>query len=272
VSVVEVEAEGVRLHVETSGDGPPTLVIHGFTGSGRSMADLASRLPGEKLLVDLVGHGRSEAPSDQTKYTMAAMVSQLVSVIDSLGNGVVDVVGYSMGARTGLSLTIAHPERVNSLSLIGGTGGLAEAASAAERVRSDEALAERITAEGIPAFVDHWERLPIFATQAGLPAEKRAAIRAVRLSQQARGMANHLRGAGTGAMPSLWGELHSLETPTLLVAGRLDGKYVAIAEKMAELMLSAEVALIGGVGHAAHVEAPEVVSAAVARFMAKHRQ
>jgi len=272
VSVVEVEAEDVRLHVETSGDGPPILVIHGFTGSGRSMADLASQLPGEKLLVDLVGHGRSEAPSDQTQYTMAAMVSQLVSVIDSLGHGVVDVVGYSMGARTGLSLTIAHPARVNTLSLIGGTAGLAEPTSAAERVRSDEALAERITAEGILAFVDHWESVPIFATQLDLPVEKRAAIRAVRLSQQERGMANHLRGAGTGAMPSLWGKLVSLETPTLLVAGRLDDKYAAIAEKMAELMPGAEVALISGVGHAAHVEAPEVVSAVVARFMAQYRQ
>ena len=269
--MVEVEAEGVRLHVETIGDGTPTLVIHGFTGSGRSMVDLASRLPGQKLLVDLVGHGRSEAPSDEIDYTMAAMVRQLVSVIDSLGHGVVDVVGYSMGARTGLSLTVAHPERVNTLTLIGGTAGLAEATSAAERVRSDEALAERIMAEGIPAFVDYWQNAPIFATQVGLPVEKRAAIRAERLSQRAGGMSNHLRGAGTGAMPSLWGELASLDTPTLLVAGRIDHKYVAIAEEMAELMPDAEVALIGGAGHAAHVEAPEAVSTAIAAFMAQYR-
>ena len=51
-----------------------------------------------------------------------------------------------------------------------------------------------------------------------------------------------------------------LRTPALLIVGALDGKYVEIAHRMAERIRSARVEVVGGAGHACHLERPEEVA------------
>ena len=69
-------------------------------------------------------------------------------------------------------------------------------------------------------------------------------------------MASSLRLAGTGAQQSLWPTLPSLPMPVLLVAGQLDAKFTAIAERMAALIPDAVVEIIAGAGHVVHLERP----------------
>jgi 2-succinyl-6-hydroxy-2,4-cyclohexadiene-1-carboxylate synthase len=269
VTSVHVPAGSVGIHVEVDGAGTPVVILHGFTGDCAAMAELASFLPGRSVRVDLVGHGRSDAPADPGNYTMEAMVVHLLAVLEHLDLEAVHLVGYSMGARTALSFAVAHPGRVRSLSLIGGTAGIADAGDAAARVAADEALAERIEAEGMAGFVDHWESLPIFESQRSLSFERRQAIRSGRLAQRPVGMANHLRGAGTGAMPPLWGDLGRLNAPVLLLAGSLDTKFVDLAREMQMLLPDAQLLTVEGVGHAAHLEAPRAVAQAIRATIAR---
>src|SRR5947209_7676452 len=65
-----------------------------------------------------------------------------------------------------------------------------------ERVTSDEALANSIEQQGLEAFVERWSELPLFASQAYLPEAVRAELRAQRLRNNPRGLANCLRGLG----------------------------------------------------------------------------
>ena len=76
----DVIAGGVRLHATVGGFGTDVLILHGFTGSGESMAGVASQLDRahRTLRVDLVGHGRSEAPSDPAHYEMERCIDQLL--------------------------------------------------------------------------------------------------------------------------------------------------------------------------------------------------
>ncbi len=267
-----IHAAEVRLHVGREGSGAPVVLLHGFTGTGASMAPLGRRLGGETITVDLVGHGVSDAPFDLAQYTMGAMVSQLRALVGIVDVGAVHLVGYSMGARTALSFAAAHPDAVRTLTLIGATPGIADAEEARERVRADEALADRILRDGVPAFVDHWESLPLFASQRGLPEEERARIRAERLAQRPHGLANHLRGAGTGAMPSLWTRLGTVRTPTALVVGALDPKFSTIAAAMAARMPDAEVTVVADAGHAVHLEDPSAVARAARTLRARLRR
>src|SRR5262249_4802486 len=138
-----------------------------------------------------------------------------------------------------------------------------------QRRTSDEALAVRIEREGVPAFVDHWEQLPLFASQQTLPPERRAALRAQRLRNRASGLANSLRGVGAGVGPALHHELTGLDIPCLLVAGALDAKYRGIAEEMAHKLPHAMLCVVPEAGHTVHLERPEAFDTAVLEFRLK---
>jgi 2-succinyl-6-hydroxy-2,4-cyclohexadiene-1-carboxylate synthase len=201
---------------------------------------------------------------------MAATVADLVAVLDRQGIGRAHVLGYSMGGRVALALALAHPDRVGALVLESASPGLAGAGERAARVAADAALAARIEREGVPAFVDCWEALPLWASQARLSADARAALRAQRLQNTPVGLANSLRGLGTGSQPPLWDRLGDLAAPTLLVAGCDDAKFSDLARRMAEAIPANELLLVHSAGHAVHLEQPAVFARLVRDFLLQH--
>jgi 2-succinyl-6-hydroxy-2,4-cyclohexadiene-1-carboxylate synthase len=261
---IEVEP-GLSLSVETLGAGPPLLLLHGFTGTGRGLAEFSAPLAARYrcLRVDLIGHGASDAPRGVAPYTMARCANQLAALLDRLGVERAHVFGYSMGGRTALALACAHPQRVASLALVGASAGIEDAAARAARVRDDEVVADRIEREGLAAFVDYWMRLPLFASQSRLGTEFLERARAERMSQRAQGLANSLRGMGSGAQPWLGDAVRHLAQPTLLLVGELDAKFRAISTDLAARLAHPRIEVIAGAGHAAHLEAPAACRAAL---------
>jgi len=132
------------------------------------------------------------------------------------------------------------------------------------RVQQDEALAARIEREGIAAFAEYWTNLPLFASQS---IDVRQRLCAQRLNNNPAGLANSLRGMGTGAQPSLWGRLDELRLPTLLLCGELDAKFRSINTEMQALIPDAELVVVSGAGHTVHAEQPERFRAEVLRFL-----
>src|SRR5205085_1446641 len=122
------------------------------------------------------------------------------------------LLGYSMGGRMALYTALGASFR--GLILESASPGLATEEERAERRASDEALAARIERDGIESFVDEWERQPLFASQSALPDETHQALRLERVRNTPLGLANSLRGAGSGTQPSLHDALSSLATPT----------------------------------------------------------
>lgn len=245
------------------------MVLHGFTGCGRSMRVLDPAFAGGDAVhyLDLIGHGDSDAPAELAPYTMQRCTAQLLGVLEALEARRVHLVGYSMGGRAALSLAVAHPERIASLALIGASAGLADFAERAERRRADEALADRILEHGLEAFVDAWMALPLFASQRRLGARALARMRAERLAASPIGLANSLRGMGSGAMPALHGALACLDRPVLLLAGAEDLKFRGIAAELCSALPRAECAEIPEAGHAAHLEQPEILCRVLGEFI-----
>ena len=260
---------GVRLHAIAEGQGTPVVLLHGFTGSGESMADLAARLRARHRVVrvELVGHGESDAPRDLAAYSMRACVEQLAAVSAELAPRA-HWLGYSMGGRAALAFAVRHPERVQSLLAVGASAGLRSDAERAQRIRADEALADAIERDGIEKFVDRWMALPLFASQARLGADALAAARAQRLRNRPHGLANSLRGMGSGAQPPLFEAQAGLAAPACFAAGAEDAKFAALAAELAALAPRGRSRVVPDAGHDVHLEAPAAFASLALDFFA----
>ena len=260
-------AAGVGLAVDTWGSGPPVLVLHGFTGSAAAMAPLTSRLEGFTVIApDLVGHGRSESPSDPDRYTVSAMAEQALAAASAGSHSRVHLVGYSMGGRVALAAACAAPDRVRSLTVIGATAGIADPEMRRRRAEADQAQAEEIETD-LAAFVDQWMSAPLLAGQARLGPDHLRAARSQRLACDPAGLALSLRMGGTGAMEPLHDRLGACRAPACIIAGAEDAKFCALADELAARLPRATVTRIPGAGHAAHLEQPEATAAAVTAFL-----
>ena len=206
--------------------------------------------------------------------TAQSCCAQLVRALGELGLQSAHWLGYSMGGRTALSLAVAHPASVRSLLVVGASAGLADVRTRAQRVASDEALAERIEREGVEAFVDEWMALPLFASQKRLGDEALAAARTQRLRNRPHGLAQSLRGMGSGAQPPLQARLRGLHKPVCLVVGDEDAKFRALAADLVARLPdgAAHIALVPEAGHAAHLENPGAFAAIATRFFENAEQ
>jgi 2-succinyl-6-hydroxy-2,4-cyclohexadiene-1-carboxylate synthase len=270
--MTRLHLNGLDYYVEMNGSGPPLVLLHGFTGNAASWARHVDTYASEFtcVTVDLPGHGETAAPADPARYAMERVVEDLALLSARLGFARAAWLGYSMGGRLALGVGVLAPDVVGARVLEGAAPGLSDAAVRAARVASDEALAVRLEREGIVPFIDFWERLPLFATQERLPAERREALRRQRLTNNPLGLANSLRGMGQGAQPALRERLGAVRVPVLLIAGEEDTKFRALAAEMAEALPAARCALIPGAGHAAHFERPAIFDALVLGFLRAH--
>lgn len=235
---------------------PAVLLLHGFTHTGASWDPVIAAL-GERYRAtapDIRGHGAS---SGSTPVTLEAVLADL----DTLAPGPVTLAGYSMGGRISLHAALAFRDRVQRLVLIGASPGIADPDERDARRRADERLADELERSTIDDFARRWARTPVLA---GLPPDVLARVHADRLRSTPLGLARALRGLGTGALPSLWGQLAALTIPVVLVVGERDQKFREIAEQMAELIADVAIAVVAGAGHAVHLEAPERVAAIIA--------
>lgn len=260
---------GHALAAGRSGRGPALVLLHGYSGSGRSMDGLARafRHDFDTIAPDLPGHGRSAHRAAAHGYDFDACVDDLAATLAATGHDSAHWLGYSMGARLALACAVRHPSRVRSLVLLAGRAGIADPVERAARRRADEALAARIEQRGVAPFVDEWLAQPLFATLKRLGPDVMARERAARLANDAHGLASSLRALGPAAQPPLFDALPRVNLPVLLLAGALDLRFVAAAHELASRLPRAEVCVIADAGHAAHLEQPEAFECAVREFL-----
>ncbi|MEZ5380955.1 MAG: alpha/beta fold hydrolase [Microthrixaceae bacterium] len=236
-----------------AGDEPPLWLVHGFTQNRHCWGPCAEQLGRTRRVntLDLPGHGKGGPALDPwaTADRLAAAGPQDVPS---------DWLGYSLGGRMLLHLLLAHPGAARRVVLIGASAGLRDPSERRARVSSDHALADRLEAEGVDAFLEGWLQLPLFA---GLPAWAR--FEEHRRANTAAGLAGSLRLAGTGAQDNLWPRLGEIETPVLVLAGALDAKFTALGRALADALPHGEFRAIPAAGHAAHLEAPAATAALV---------
>ena len=266
---VEFSDEGA----DSSADNPaatPVVLLHGFTGAKDSWLDLRHELRRRYrvIAVDLPGHGGSDCGSEITNYSIEATAAMVkAALVEGAKLNRFALVGYSMGGRVALFCALRYAALVSKLVLESASPGIAEPKERRRRCESDRELADSIETAGVEAFVDRWERIPLFEPLSKLPANERARLRSERMKCSAQGLAHSLRGMGVGVQPWLGDRLQELTMPVLVVAGELDLKYAEIARAMAARIPNGRIEVVGGVGHVVHVENSVAFNRLVVEFL-----
>jgi pimeloyl-ACP methyl ester carboxylesterase len=117
----------VEIAYLDEGEGDPIILVHGFASSKNVnwvyptwVSDL--RKDGRRVIaLDNRGHGESEKLYDPALYSIPAMASDTLALMDHLDIARADVMGYSLGARIAAWLGLKQPARLRS-AILGGIG------------------------------------------------------------------------------------------------------------------------------------------------------
>jgi len=166
-----VDVDGARIAYHVHGDlasgRKPLMVLHGSLMSAASMAPMIGPFVASRpvIAIDARGHGRTgDVPGPITYERMA---DDVAAVARSLGVRRVDVLGYSMGATTGLIAAVRHPELIDKQVIVSGVskrGGWVPEAQASFEEWNAKMFAgtpiesaykrESVTPEAFPAVID----------------------------------------------------------------------------------------------------------------------
>jgi pimeloyl-ACP methyl ester carboxylesterase len=110
---------GHKIAYTVYGEGPRVSVLtHGLLLNQRMQSRLAAALAdrGHRVVtIDLLGHGRSDRPTDMWRYSMPFFGAQIVALLDHLGVDEAVVGGTSLGANATLEVASQAPERLRGM-------------------------------------------------------------------------------------------------------------------------------------------------------------
>jgi pimeloyl-ACP methyl ester carboxylesterase len=244
-------SDGVDIAYADIDEGQPILLIHGF-GSNYAVNWQATNWihtltnAGRRVIaMDVRGHGASAKLYTTDAYSPALMAADAANLLNHLGIGRADVMGYSMGGRIAATLAILHPERVKTLiiggmgiNMVEGIGGEDEIVAALEAPTLEEAVGE--TGRGYRKFAEQTR-------------SDRRALAACIIGQRQSIAAD---------------QLARIHAPTLIAVGSKD-KVAGSAERLAELIPAAQALQIPNRDHML-ATGDRTYKAGVLDFLARH--
>ncbi|HLM64565.1 MAG TPA: alpha/beta hydrolase [Acidimicrobiales bacterium] len=110
-----VTTNGVELHVDECGEGPPVIFAHGFPElafSWRHQLPALAAAGYHAVAPDQRGYGRSSRPAAIADYDVAHLTGDLVGLLDDIGEDRAVFVGHDWGAMVVWALSLLHADRV----------------------------------------------------------------------------------------------------------------------------------------------------------------
>lgn len=110
---------GIRMHFEVSGQGPPVLLINGLSAPAVNWALQAKALARlfQVVVFDNRGVGETDLPPEPV-YTTGQMAEDAAALLRHLKIPRAHVLGASMGGTIAQELALRHPRLVRSLTLL----------------------------------------------------------------------------------------------------------------------------------------------------------
>lgn len=106
--MAEVEANGVRLHYEVQGDGPPLVFVHGMCGRGAVWRGQVARLSDQFTCVTYDRRGHGSSGDGDVQHSVQLHSDDFAALVTALAVDPVVYVGSSGGARVGVDAVLRH--------------------------------------------------------------------------------------------------------------------------------------------------------------------
>ncbi|MEG3895880.1 MULTISPECIES: 2-succinyl-6-hydroxy-2,4-cyclohexadiene-1-carboxylate synthase [unclassified Microcoleus] len=245
---------------------PIILLLHGFTCDCQDFNPIISLLSKSYccLAVDLPGHGETIVIGDESCYNMPNTAQALIELLNDLQIDKCLLLGYSMGGRLALYMTLHFPERFEKVVLESASPGLKTEKERARRLQADSQIAQNLENSNIKDFLLNWYDRPLFKSLKNSPNFDK--LIETRLANNPLELAKSLRNIGTGNQPSLWEKLPQNQIPILLLAGEYDDKFTTINTEIASLCPASSLEIVPKAGHNIHLENLDQFVALVREF------
>jgi pimeloyl-ACP methyl ester carboxylesterase len=247
-----VNSQGVGIHYEVEGDGPPLMLQHGAVSSLEAWRRCGYvqvlKHHYQCILLDARGRGDSDKPHDPAAYALQCYVADVVAILDALHIRTAHYWGYSMGGWIGFGMAKYAPERAQTL-VIGGAHPYED--------RSHAAF-QHVDGTDPDAFIAALE----VVTEERVPPESRSVV-----------LANDLQAlaAATQVRPSLEEVLPTMAMPCMLYVGEADSRFAAV-KACATHMPNVTFVSLPGLNHAQGMVQSKVVLPHVTKFLASVHQ
>jgi pimeloyl-ACP methyl ester carboxylesterase len=251
------------MAVEVHGDGarPPMLLAHGMLSSRAQWKPNLAAL-GEAVtpvVVELLGHGRSDSPEDAAAYEVGAYIERFEALRRELGAERWFVCGQSFGAGLTLQYALAHPDRVIAQVFTNSMSGLSTAPAPPLEARAGRA--EAIRARGRAGL----EAMPIYPRPSKrLAPELWEDLVADAALLNVDGVAASI--AITAAQASAAAGFARTAAPTLLVNGTREAAFQPVRDWAAAQLPALEIVDLPG-GHSVNLDTAAGFNTAVLGFV-----
>jgi len=253
-----------QLYWESTGDGPPVLLVMGLGLSGGAWWRTVDALRRDFRVITFDNRGVGRSRGLTPAYTTEALADDAVAVLDALEIAQANVYGLSLGGMVAQQIALRHPRRVRSLVLGATTPGGRRARIADEEVMEFFRGRAQLSREEAA-----WASVPYnygrrcrdrHADRIAEDIRHRLAYNFDEAAYQAQLMA--------AALHNTTSRLRRVLVPALVVHGK-DDRVVPVAngELIASRLPRGELHLLPDTGHLYTTEAPEADSV-VARFLA----
>jgi pimeloyl-ACP methyl ester carboxylesterase len=258
--MLRAEVADLSIAYQRAGDGPPLVLLHGFSHDSRAWRPQLERLSDQFTVIawDAPGAGHSVDPPDT--FGIGDWADCLAGFLTAVGVQQAHIVGLSWGGLLAQEFYQRHPERVRSLVLAdtyaGWKGSLPEPIP-------DQRLAACLRDASLPPseFVPRY--LPAMFSESPRP-EVRDELGRIMSDFHPLGfrlMATALAQADTRDL------LPTIRVPTLLIWGDADARSpMSVADQLRAAIPGAQLALISGAGHVSNLERSAQFNALVRDF------
>lgn len=247
---------------------PYLVMLHGFMGDSRSFNHLLESLSEfcNPVTIDLLGHGSTSAPMLSSRYGTFEQVEDIRIIFRELNLPPFFLLGYSMGGRLAIQTAIIHYQYLSGLILESTTFGIINDNDSTERIHKDEERATEIE-RNYRDFVDKWNQAALFKSNSTHSEKRKQALMKIQKNQRPHGLANSLRGFGTGSMPSADIALRDLKIPVLILSGDKDEKFTKIGNEMNQLIKNSKHIIIPNSSHRIHIDNPDSYLQSIKNFI-----
>jgi pimeloyl-ACP methyl ester carboxylesterase len=241
---IVIDAPGVRLAGEESGEGTPVVLLHGLTATRRYvvMGSRALQRDGHRVIAyDARGHGASSPAPSPEDYRYEDLAGDLLAVLDDRGIERALLAGASMGAHTIVRFALDHGDRVAGLVVVTPAFDPDDTQDETERLGRWDTLSEGLRSGGVEGFVEaygtpkspeRWHETVYKVLRQRLGAH-----------EHPEAVADALRAVPRSRPFEAWAELGELALPAVIVASRdeADPEHsYAVGERYAEAIPGAE--------------------------------